>query len=277
MPITCCASRSVPLPARGRSPRLATPILISTIVALVAVLAGACAPGPPRTAEEVLARSVKAHGGDRLTSWTTYALRGRVELQDGIAYNAAYTVLAKAPDRLRVEQDMTADRGRIFTEYFLNGADAWSRRNLVPGRATLKQMERWRGQCFGVAYYAQYATAKTLNPAATVEWRWRAADSKEYTVQDRRPAYVVVVMIKSEPVELFIDKETFYLLQEVRPELRRLHHDFNVLGGIVMPTRVLEITRSRDREVLTPYTFESLALNEPIEDWLFEEDRPRTR
>ena len=232
---------------------------------------------PPRTADAVLARSVAAHGGDRLTSWKTYALRGHVEMQDGITYNAAYTVLAKVPDRLRVEQDMTADRGRIFYEYFLNGTQAWSRRNLVPARATVKQLERWRGQCYGVAYYAKYASARTLNPEATVEWRWKAAGSTDYAVQDRRQAYVVAVMIKDEAVELFIDKETFYLLQEARADLRRLHHDFKDFGGIVLPTRVLEITKGRTRETFVPYTYESLTLDGQVEDWVFEEDMPKAK
>jgi len=253
-------------------------VAVPTLLA-VAVLAIVAANRwlPPRSADAVLARSVAAHGGDRLTSWKTYALRGHVEMQDGITYNAAYTVLAKAPDRLRVEQDMTADRGRIFYEYFLNGVRAWSRRNLVPARASEKQLERWRGQCFGVAYYLKYATARTLNPEATVEWRWKAAGATDYTVQDRRQAYVVAVMIKGEAVELFIDKGTFYLLQEVRADLRRLHHDFKDFGGVVLPTRVLEITKARNRETFTPYTYESLTLDGPIEDWVFEEDMPKSK
>ena len=36
-------------------------------------------------------------------------------MQDGIAYTGAYTLMAKAPDRLRVEHDATADRGRAFS------------------------------------------------------------------------------------------------------------------------------------------------------------------
>jgi hypothetical protein len=59
----------------------------------------------------VLARSVAAHGGDRLSSWRTLAITGTMEMEDGITYKAAYHVLAKAPDKLRVEQDMTVDLG----------------------------------------------------------------------------------------------------------------------------------------------------------------------
>ena len=64
-------------------------------------------------------------------------------MQDGIAYNGVYTLLAKAPDRIRVEHDATADRGRAFYEYFLNGGVAWSRRNLIPGALDADRIRRW--------------------------------------------------------------------------------------------------------------------------------------
>ena len=71
----------------------------------------AAGPQTAPTAKEIVARSVAAHGGDRLTSWKTLTIKGTVAMQDGITYNGAYTLLAKAPDRVRVEHDATADRG----------------------------------------------------------------------------------------------------------------------------------------------------------------------
>ncbi|RPJ83004.1 MAG: hypothetical protein EHM13_08210, partial [Acidobacteria bacterium] len=71
----------------------------------------------PKTAEDVIERSVRAHGGDRLSNWKTITIDGTVEMQDGITYHAAYKVQAKSPGKLRVEHDLTADRGRRFDEY----------------------------------------------------------------------------------------------------------------------------------------------------------------
>ena len=57
-------------------------------------------------------------------------------------------------------------------------------------------------------------------------------------------------MVKDEAVELFIDKETFYLLQEARADLRRLAPRLQGHRRSRAADRVLEITKARDRETL---------------------------
>ena len=112
-----------------------------------------------------------AHGGDRLTAWKTITIKGTVVMQDGITYNGAYTLLVKAPDRARVEHDATADRGRAFYEYFLNGGVAWTRRNLIPAAFDAARIQRWLDQCYGIAFYARPGVALELKGEA--EWRGR--------------------------------------------------------------------------------------------------------
>jgi len=230
---------------------------------------------PPATAEELLARSVAAHGGVRLSSWRTMAITGTIEMQDGITYRAAYRVQAKMPDKLKVEQDMTVDRGgRYVYEYFRNGGQAWSRRNLIVGKADPVRLERWTNQCFGVAYYAKHATAMALKPDGTADWMTKSAD--EYHVTERRPAYVVAVTTATGSTDLYIDKSTFYLLQEVAADSRRLYSGFRSFGGAIHPTRILEITRGRGgADAITPITYDVIRYDVPIEDWVFEEDMPR--
>jgi hypothetical protein len=229
---------------------------------------------PSPTAEEIVARSVKAHGGDKLAGWQTLTLTGTVEMQDGIAYNAAYLVQAKPPGRLHVEQDLTADRGRAFHEYFLNDGVAWSRRNLVPGRADVKRLQRWMNQCYGVAYYAGHVKSMSLKPDGAVEWKTRAGgEGAPWKLVDTTPAYVVSVTTDDgATTELFIDKKSFYLLQESTPDGRRVFRDFTAFEGVVWPTRVLEITKNQKTEVYTPY--KDVKYNRPIEDWMFAEDMP---
>jgi hypothetical protein len=244
------------------------------IGALLVMVAAACS-GRPRTAQQLIARSVQAHGGERLSKWDTLTLKGTVKVDDGISYAAAYLVYAKQPDKLKVEQDLTADRGRLFYEYFLNGRVAWSRRNLLPGVVERKQMQRWLNQCYGVAYYANHGTAFALQPDSQVQWETPAGDQDprgSSTVT--RPAYVVAVEAGQEIFELFIDKETFYLLQESTAGGRRVFWDFKTFDGVVWPTKIREVTKSRSGEVVTPYTFDSVKYNAPIEDWIFTEDMP---
>jgi len=44
---------------------------------------------------------------------------------------------------------------------------------------------------------------------------------------------------------------------------------------MVMPTRILEITKTRQGESRTPFTWTDVKRNVPIEDWRFTEDMPR--
>jgi len=261
-------------------------LAVAAVAACVTVV-GAGSRQAPATAGDVLARAVKAHGGETAGAWKTLTVRGRVEMQDGITYNAAFLLQAKAPGRVRIEQDMTADRGRITNELFLNGGQAWSRRNLVVNpRGNARQMTRWLAHCYGVGYYVQRGTGTELGPDETVEWKPKPDPAGKVETLSR-PAYVVTVKVDGEPVKLHIDKETFHLLQEtwfvadgdqLRIEARRLARDFKAFGTVVFPARVLDITVGRDgRETVLPYSYDSVAFDTPIPDWVFEEDRPKDR
>ena len=257
---------------------------MAAVVGAWTVVAGAAPARPQATAEEVLARALKAHGGERAGAWKTATIKGRVEMQDGITYNAAFLLQAKAPGRVRIEQDMTADRGRITNELFLSDGQAWSRRNLVVNpRGNVKQMTRWLAHCLGVAYYVQRGTAPALGADETVEWKSKP-DAAGKVATLARPAYVITTEVDGDTIKLYIDKETSHLIQEswlvadgdqLRVEARRLSRDFKAFGPMVFPTRVLDVTVARDgRETILPYTYESVTFDTPIEDWVFEEDRP---
>jgi hypothetical protein len=228
------------------------------------------------TAADVVARSLKAHGGDALTSWQTLKITGTVLMQDGIAYTGAYTLLAKAPDRLRVEHDATADRGRAFYEYFLNGGTAWSRRNLVPGTLEADRIRRWMDQCYGIAFYSRPEV--TLESLRDAELAWPpepAAAAGAASPAAKRKVWIVVAAVGAERRELFIDQETGHFIQEVTPQATRVYWDFKAFDGMVMPTRILEITKTRQGESRTPYTWAEVKRNVPIEDWRFTEDMPK--
>jgi outer membrane lipoprotein-sorting protein len=243
--------------------------------AAIAALAAAPAAAQP-TAAEIVAQSVKAHGGDALTSWQTLKITGTVVMQDGIAYTGAYTLMAKAPDRLRVEHDATADRGRAFYDYFLNGGVAWSRRNLIPGTLEVDRIQRWMDQCYGIAFYARPGVAVELMPEGTIDWPPRASpDPAPAAPAAARKVWVVAATVGTERRELFIEQETARLLQEVAPQSTRVYWDFKTFDGMLMPTRILEITKTRQGETRTPFTWTDVTRNAPIEDWRFTEDMPR--
>jgi len=248
--------------------------LMCVAIAVSAGLSGSAAAQP--TAAGIVARSVQAHGGDALTSWQTLKITGTVVMQDGIAYTGAYTLLAKAPDRLRIEHDATADRGRAFYDYFLNGGVAWSRRNLIPGTLEVDRIRRWMDHCYGIAFYAKPDVTLERLPDADLAWPPQATGSATppAAVAARR-VWVVAAMVGDERREVFIDQETARFLQEVTPQSTRVYWDFKTFDGMLVPGRILEITRTRQGESRTPFTWSDVKRNVPIEDWRFAEDMPK--
>ena len=248
-------------------------------IACLAVVMGAVVALPAAaqpTATEIVARSVQAHGGDALSSWQTLTITGTVLMQDGIAYNGAYSLYAKKPDRLRVEHDATVDRGRTFYEYFLNGGVAWSRRNLVPGALDVDRIQRWLDQCYGIAFYARPGVTLELKPDADLAWPPDTAPATPATPPaSTRRVWVIAATVGPESRELCIDQDTHRFLKEVTPQATRIYWDVKAFDGMVMPTRTLEITKSRQGDVLTPYTWSALTRNVAIEDWRFAEDMPK--
>jgi hypothetical protein len=257
----------------------------------VAAIAGlgstaAAGPQPAPTAKEIVTRSVAAHGGDRLTSWKTLTIKGTVAMQDGITYNGAYTLLAKAPDRVRVEHDATADRGRAFYEYYLNGGVAWTRRNLIPAAFDAARIRRWLEQCYGIAFYArpdvslelkgegEMAWPPEIGPAAATPAGAPAPAAWVAALPAPRRVWIVVATVGAETRELAIDRDTSRLLREVAGDTTRVYWDFASFDGALMPTRILEIAKTRQGESRTPYTWKSVVHDAPIEDWRFTEDMP---
>ncbi len=253
------------------SSRLAFSILA---LAAAAALATACG---PRTARDIVNRSLAAHGGARLSQWKTMTITGTVDLWDGNMYTGEYLVLADASGKLRVEQNMTGDLGgRYFYEYFLNDGVAWSRRNLIVGQGNLDQMQRWLRQCRFIAQYAERAESLTRLEDAVYEWKERPAkQSQEYKVVETRPVFVVRALVGTQVTDLFIDKENFHLLQESTEAWKRAYWDFKDFGGVVLPAKVNDVAITKRGESITPYVYQRVEYDTPIESWLFSEEMPK--
>jgi len=127
----------------------------------------------------------------------------------------------------------------------------------------------------------------TLQPDEVVEWKVaEEPGSRTLNVAGSRPAWVVRVTDGDERTDLYFDKESFYLLQEVHylksaPQVRRVYWDFKDFGGVTFATKVNEFNINRRGETLAetlplPITQTSVKYDELIEDWVFEEDKPGT-
>ncbi len=234
-------------------------MVVALLLATGALGAGVSASSPAETAQAILARSIQVHGGDKLTAWKTMVVEGTIDVVDGVTYHAAYRLWAEKPGKLRVEHDLTADRGRRFDQYFLNGGVSWMRRSLIVGTVPLARMQRWLDQCAFVAAYAAHSAAFALQPDAVV---------------GDRPAFVLHATIDGAAIDLYIDKERSYLLQEVTPDGRRVFSGFTNFAGRTLPTKINEYARTRQGETLTPIVWKTVKYDVPVEEWLFEEDKP---
>lgn len=248
---------------------------IALLLATGLFAAGVSASRPAETAQDILARSIQAHGGGKLTTWKTMVVEGTIDVVDGVTYHAAYRLWARKPGKLRVEHDLTADRGRRFDQYFLNGGVSWMRRSLIVGTVPAARMQRWLDQCSFVASYAADSAAFTLQPDAVVEWQAPpVTGATAPKVVEGRPAFVLHATIDGGAVDLYIDKERYYLLQEVTPGGRRVFSGFTNFAGRTLPTKINEYTRGRQGETLTPITWKTVRYDVPVAEWLFEEDKP---
>ncbi len=226
--------------------------------------------------KSILDRSVLAHGGGKLANWKSMTIKGTIDMMDGIAFRAAYLVFAE-PGKLRIERDMTVTQGgRYFYEDFLNNDVAWSRRNLVLERGNAEEMKKKLNQFHGISHYAVQAESLVRKDDAVVEWREKAdLQSNEYKVVATKPAYVITATVGKEITDLYIDKSTFLFLQETTGRTKRIFWEFKKFGDVTMPTKILEVTAGSRGEQITPYTYEIVKFNVPIEDWLFTEDMPK--
>jgi hypothetical protein len=132
-------------------------------------------------------------------------------------------------------------------------------------------------QCYGIAHYAGKADTLVRKEDAVVEWKEKKdLQSNVYQVVASRPAFVIAATIGKETADLCIDRENFQFLQESFGRTRRIFWNFRKFGEVTMPTQVLEIVTTSRGEQVTPYAYESVKFDAPVEDWLFTEDMPKT-
>ncbi len=236
-------------------------ISIALATAGIACLFFACAE-TPQTADEIVARSVDAHGGEALTHWSSMVAKGEVHEKDGrLWFNGELIVYVQKPDKIRIERDLTKfERGRFFTSEIYNGGKGWILRNLIPyyRDELASEYKAKLDRCEGVAFHANHADSLTLAGEEEVEGK---------------PAYVIEALSGEIKSTLYIDKESFYLVKEAYNNVTLHYSDFKELGNAIRAGKVVEITEGQ-RTVEVTYTYNTIELDTDIDPTLFEEDMP---
>lgn len=234
------------------------------ITALFAFLVSGCSTAPvPQSAEELVALSIEAHGGDALTGWNTMIIKGETEYPDlGKLFRAEYLVYAEAGNKVRVEQDLTKfERGRLFFTSIYNDGTGWMQRNLKPAYNDRfsRDFKRNLSLCCGIKYYADNYDLTML----------------EDEQLDGRDVYVLSATTETDTTKLFIDKKDFYLVREEYPRKTRIYSDFKDYGDLVLPAKTVDVIVRQDTMRLTTH-YNTVEFDVPIESWMFTEDMPKT-
>jgi hypothetical protein len=215
-----------------------------------------------KSADEIVAESVRAHGGDALTDWRTMVVRGEVNQKDGrLWFRGEYIIYAQKPDKIRMETDLTKfERGRYFYSEILNGDKGWTVRNLLPvyrdefaGRYKAKL-----ARCDGIGFYAANADSLALIREDEVEGQ---------------AVFVIEATLGERSATLTIDQENSLLLKEEYEDVTLVYSEFKELGGAVRASKIHEITTG-NRTVEITYTYNSVEIDVEIEPLLFEEEMP---
>jgi len=235
-------------------------------IILIVVTAARCTQ-PSLTAEEIIARSVEAHGGDALSNWQSIVIKGEAVMQDlGNSIRSEYIISAEKPEKVRVDIDLTKfERGRQIFTYFYNNGIGWMQYNLSPSyRSEYTQIHKhYLDHCYGIAYYAENSDLSLLSEKRL----------------NGKKVYKVCAVAESDTAMLYIDKETFYFVGEEYRDTRGLvkciFGDFENFGQAVYPTSVKQKIAGDNRPELE-VTYKTVEHNVLFESWMFEEDMPKT-
>ncbi len=239
----------------------------------------ACTQAPPQNAEEIIARSFAAHGGEGLADWETLVMTGkadRYERMDRARYNANYKVYAGKPSKIRVEIDNAADKGRFFHTFFYNDGLAWNHLNLMPSSSKymVKPNKKYLDQLYGIKFYKDNAK----------EYSWE----EDENINDKS-VFVVSALVEEDTVKLYFDKKKYFMVQEDytlkigprRENVIRTYSNFTKKGSAVYPMKIEELIKiksgRRESEQDAKYTIETIEINKDIENWMFDEDKPKPK
>lgn len=218
-------------------------------------------------ARALLEESVAASGGmDAIGAWKTLEQTGEmfVHWEGWGAPHAQAVLKVKRPDKLYFDQDFSAYDHPFFFTYYGNGGDAWAVVNL------------------GVRQHPRYtqAVARMLENTGGVHHFLTACDTF-FLVADVPDDSLVAgadvdrvgIVDEGDTVMVDLDKSTHLPVRILRDggAEQTLLADYRDVGAVKFPFKV---TTYQDGAVSAEYLWKEIVLDKPIDDALFEENRP---
>lgn len=241
--------------------------LTATIVILIFSMLH-CGSSPKYTdpAQNLLAKSVKALGGEKKArEWTTRIDSGVLSADRPGWGNlhAKCTVSIKKPNKMKFDQDYSAYDHPFFYIFYYNDGDVWLNVNLgirQHPRYT-KIFEARMRRIDGPAYFLTECDSFFLVPEVPDDSLIAASSIDRIGIVDM-----------GDTVLFDIDKNTLLPVRRIQDggSTIVLLGDYRNVGGIKLPFKE-DVYQSG---ALTSYQWEEIKFNPVIDDAIFEEDRP---
>jgi hypothetical protein len=236
--------------------------------ALAVALAQTGTGGEQNEARALLEKSVEASGGmDAAGSWKTMVETGEltVHWEGWGSPRAKCSLRVMRPDKLVLDQDFSAYDHPFFFTYYYNGGEVWAVVNL------------------GVRQNARYTEAMTraMKNTGGMHYYLTGCDTF-FCVDDVADDSLVVassvdrvgIVDDGDTVMVDLDKKTHLPVRLIREggADQAFYRDYREAGRLTVPFRM---TVYQNGAVTADYVWERIAFDEPIDEAIFEEYRPK--
>jgi hypothetical protein len=217
-------------------------------------------------AKEIVEKSVKAYGGfNKLTQWKTMVLKGVIisDRSEAIKMKGALTRYTVKPDKLRIDQDFTAfEPNAEIRSYIYNNDQAWAIANLIPFYSNnyKPSMKAALDRVDGMAFYLKKSKSLLLLPEQII---------------NNKPEHVIESITENDTTFLYIDKKTYFLVQDSLKNTKMLYSSFKKFDGIYYPTAYDQVVYTPQRMVVNKFKIDKVQYNVKIDPKLFEEEKQK--
>lgn len=216
----------------------------------------------------LLEQSVEASGGmEAAGAWQTMVKTGELTVTwpGWGSPRAKCTLRVMRPDKLLLDQDFSAYDHPFFFTYYYNGGEVWAVVNLGVRQNPryTDAMTRALKNAGGLYYYV-----------TECDTFFNVVDVPDDSLVTGASVARVGIVDNGDTVMVDLDKETLLplrLLREGGAEQSMLL-DYREVGGLKVPFRM---TVYQNGAVSADYVWERIAFDEPIDEAVFEENRPK--
>jgi hypothetical protein len=237
------------------------------LLAAACFLAAVPARSGERSARDLIDQSVEASGGmEAMGAWKTMTRTGDlvVHWEGWGTPRAKCSLKVKRPDKLVLDQDFSAYDHPFFFTYWYNGGEVWAMVNLGVRQHPryTEAMTRAMKNASGMYYYA-----------AECDTFFSGGDVPDDSLLAGRVVERVGVVDDGDTVMVDLDPATHLPVRLVRDNgaEQTFFTDYRDVDGMMVP---FAMTVYQGGAVSAEYTWETIVFDQPIDDAVFEENRP---